>query len=320
MKIAVTGGSGFIGSRLIARLKEGGHQISNIDIADAAPIDILELDDLNNAVQGSDAIFHLAAAHRDDVFPRSIYYDVNVEGTKNVIETAKENNINHIVFASTVAIYGLDAAKADENTPAAPFNDYGRSKWQAEEALREWAQASAARKLTIIRPVVVFGENNRGNVYTLMNQVAKGKFLMIGKGHNKKSMAYVGNVAGFFAHALTQKDAVQIYNYSDKPDLQTKDLIATINASLGKDTPSASLPYPVGLMAGYMFDVAARVTSMKFPVSSVRIKKFCADTTVNADKAHTQSGFRAEYTLKQGIERMIKHEFATSDTTQKKAA
>lgn len=308
MKIAITGGSGFIGSRLKALLEQAGHIIVNIDIVDANPVDILDYPKLLAALNGCDAIYHLAAAHRDDIYPRSIYYDVNSLGTQNVIQAAKDSNINKIIFASTVAVYGLNAGQSDEMQKPNPFNDYGKSKLEAETHLQAWAGENDNYVLSIVRPVVVFGENNRGNVYNLMTQISNNRFMMIGQGQNRKSMAYVGNVAAFFAFCLDQKKGVEIYNYSDKPDLTTQALIDTIYNKMNKKRPSLTIPYWFGLMAGYGFDVLGKLRGKPFSISAIRIKKFCSDTIVDAQKAH-KSGFKPSYSLEDGIKNMISHDF-----------
>lgn len=309
MKIAITGGSGFIASRLIKDLEQAGHSCTIIDIRHTDPVDILDLPRLTQAFKGHDAIYHLAAEHRDDVFPRSRYYDVNVTGTRNVTEAADANGIKRLIFTSSFAVYGLNASTPDETSKTAPFNDYGQSKLEGEEVLQDWAVKNADVNLTIVRPVVVFGEGNRGNVHTLINQVANRKFLMVGDGKNHKSMAYVGNVSAFLKHCLNEEKPVQIYNYADTPDFSMNELMAVICDSMGYDRPSFSLPKPVGLMAGYTFDVLARITGKKFPISAVRIEKFCADTTSSAEKAR-RAGFVPPYTLAEGIERMIDYDFA----------
>ena len=309
MKVAITGGSGFIGTRLIEELRDDGHEIVIIDLIHDAPIDILEQDKLNAACVGCDMIYHLAAAHRDDIFPRSIYYEVNGKGTENVTKAAEANNIKHIIFTSTVAVYGLNAGQSKEGQALAPFNDYGKSKLEAEQHLQKWSAEVSDRKATIIRPVVVFGEKNRGNVHTLIHQISSGKFLMIGNGENKKSMAYVGNIAAFLKHCLNEKSSFEIYNYADKPDFTTNELTDVICHSLEVKKPAFALPYSLGMLAGYGFDVLSRVTGRQLPVSSVRVKKFCADTTVAADKIQ-QSGFKPKYTLAEGVDRMISHDFS----------
>lgn len=308
MKIAMTGGEGFIGRKLAELLHQDGHRVVSIDTAAATPVDIADRQALANACNGCDVIYHLAAAHRDDIFPRSVYYDVNAAGTKNVIDAANACGIKHIVFTSTFAVYGLDSGTPDESTAPAPFNDYGRSKLEGEQHLKLWAKADPSRTATIVRPVVVFGEGNRGNVHTLISQAAAGKFFMIGDGANKKSMAYVGNVAAFLKHCLTEKPGLEIYNYADKPDFTMRALTDAIYKKLGRKKPPVSLPYPVGLAAGYMFDGLARISGKNFPVSAVRVKKFCADTTCRAERCR-ESGFVPAFTLEEGLNRMIDHDF-----------
>lgn len=311
MKIAITGSEGFIGKRLAALLQADGHIIVGIDTKSSTPVDLLDADALKNATAGCDAIYHLAAEHRDDVTPRSRYYDVNVQGTKNLLAAADANGIKRFIFTSSFAVYGLNSGMPDENGAKQPFNDYGKSKLEAEGVLQDWATQNPSAILTIVRPVVVFGEGNRGNVHTFIDQIAQGKFVMIGDGRNRKSMAYVGNVAAFLKHCLAENEHVSIYNYADKPDFSMNDLVNVIYKKLGKTRPSFALPYPVGLAAGYGFDMLSLVTRRKFPISSVRIQKFCADTTCNADKVR-RSGFVPDHTLAQGIERMIDHDFPSA--------
>ena len=218
MKVLIIGGSGFVGTRIIELLRKE-HQVLNLDKNNShfypeitVIQDIRDTNTLTNKFEHQDAVILLAAEHRDDVSPTSLYYDVNVSGTKNVLNVMSEKGINNIIFTSSVAIYGLNKPNPDENFPPDPFNHYGKSKWQAEEALRDWYEESPdKRSLTIIRPTVIFGERNRGNVYNLLKQIATGRFLMVGNGKNKKSMAYVGNVASFVEYQLNNnKPGIQV--------------------------------------------------------------------------------------------------------------
>jgi nucleoside-diphosphate-sugar epimerase len=322
MKIAITGGAGFIGTELARLLKAASHELVLIDIrpSQAFPelvslTDVRDFEGLKESLKGVEAIYHLAAEHRDDVQPISKYYDVNVAGGQNVINAAKALGIKKIIFTSSVAVYPLEPANPKtgsiETDPAAPFNDYGHSKAQSEDNFRIWATEDPSRTLVITRLVATFGKNNRGNIYTLINQIASGKFVMIGDGSNCKSIAYVGNVAKFLQHALSLGTGAHLYNYADKPDLNMREMVRDIRAALGLKGTGPQMPYAAGLLGGGMFDIAAKITGRNFPISLIRVRKFCANTIVSSDKLQ-ETGFTAPYSLREGLEEMIAAEFPQS--------
>lgn len=315
-KVIFVGASGFVGTRLIETAKSD-FDIKNLDkqqshFHPALTVlgDVRNQSELDSAFHDQSTVVLLAAEHRDDVSPTSLYYDVNVQGTKNVLKAMDKNGVKNIIFTSSVAVYGLNKVNPDESHPVDPFNHYGKSKWQAEEVLREWYhQNPDERSLTIVRPTVIFGERNRGNVYNLLKQIAGGKFAMVGAGKNYKSMAYVGNIVEFIKYKLMHVErGYQVYNYIDKPDLNMNQLVAVVENSLNKKIPSVHLPYALGMLGGYCFDILSKVTGKKFAVSSVRVKKFCATTQFDATKVHS-SGFVAPYSLSEGLDRTLKYEF-----------
>ncbi len=310
MKIGITGGSGFIGSRLVPQLKAAGHEVIVLDRNASPAVDITKAAAVRDALKGADAVYHLAAEHRDDVRPKRRYYEVNVGGAEALVEAAEAHRIQTILFTSTVAVYGLNADEVLEADAAAPFNDYSRSKWQAEEILNAWAAADAARQLVTLRLAATFGPGNRGNVYNLMDQIARGRFLMVGSGENRKSIAYVENVAAFLAHCLRLGTGRHLYNYADKPDFSMRDMVRWIRGALDLGKPALSVPYPIALAGGWGLDLLAGMAGKSLSMSAVRVRKFCADTVVNADKAHALSGFAAPYSLQEGLRAMLEAEFS----------
>lgn len=317
MKIAIIGGSGFVGTKLLELLNNsGGFDLLNIDkqISVKYPkittiANVLDKEALSQNLSGVDLVVLLAAEHRDDVTPTSLYYDVNVEGMKNTLAAMEINNVKRLIFTSSVAVYGLDKDNPDETFPADPFNHYGISKWQAEQVLHEWEKTHQDWNVNVVRPTVIFGEGNRGNVFNLLNQVANGKFMMIGKGENQKSMSYIGNIIAFIQFLIeNKKEGYHVYNYVDKPDFNTNDLVYHTGEILGKHIPTTRVPYWLGMLGGYGFDALAFLTRKKLNISSVRVKKFCAVTKYDSTKAMS-SGFVPPYALEEGLRRMLKEEF-----------
>lgn len=317
MNVTLIGGSGFVGTRLLDLLKESPeYKLHNIDLVQSHFFpeiteigDVRVQEEMDAKLEGADVVVLLAAQHRDDVQPTSLYYDTNVGGMKITLQAMEKNGIKRLIFFSSVAVYGLNKNNPNEEHPADPFNHYGKSKWQAEEVVKEWYVSHPDWNIDIVRPTVIFGERNRGNVYNLLHQIQSGHFLMVGKGTNVKSMAYVGNIVAFVKFMIENvKEGYNVFNYIDKPDTNMNDLVALVSEVLDKHIPATHFPYWLGMMGGYCFDVLAKITGKKLAVSSVRVKKFCATTQFDSTKA-MNSGFVPPYTLKEGLARTLEFEF-----------
>ena len=290
MKIALIGGSGFIGTNLARLLIDNSVDFSILDKvkSDVYPerwvyCDVTDYDSLISTLIGHDLIINLAAEHKDNVNP-------------------------NIVFTSSVAVYGFVEKDTDESGKYAPFNHYGKSKLEAEKVYDSWFNSSADKKLVTLRPTVVFGIGNRGNVYNLFKQIASGKFVMIGRGENEKSMAYVENIAAFLVLTLSFPAGYHLINYVDKPDFTMNELANVIYTCLGKKSKIVRVPYFFGLFAGYIFDLLAKITGKELPVSSIRIKKFCAKTQFSSKNIENYK-FSAPYSLQDAVVKTISQEF-----------
>jgi len=320
MKVLVTGGSGFIGSRLVKCLLERGHEVRIFDKTQSSKYpelcfvgDVRDSKAVHAAIKGIDVVYHLAAEHRDDVRPISLYYEVNVEGTRVVAEACAASGVLRVIFTSSVAVYGLNAGIPSEDQQPKPFNDYGRSKLQGEDVLSNWLIQDTQRQLTIVRPTVVFGEGNRGNVFNLVKQIVSGRFVMVGSGANCKSMAYVENVVSFLAFVgVNQSTHCATYNYVDKPDLSMNELVGLVRNFMGKSPYSQiKIPYWLGMAGGACFDILSQISGKSFPVSKVRVKKFCADTSISVARLET-TGFIPPFALNKGMEMFLNYEFGSN--------
>lgn len=326
MKIALIGASGFVGTRIIDLLKEesGKYEIKNIDLLPSIFFnDITEIGDvrnqeqMNKALQGFDLVILLAAQHTDDVYPISLYYETNVKGMENTLNAMQVNGIKRLIFFSSVAVYGLDKLDpAEDFEPKDPFNHYGKSKWQAEQLTKKWYEEHQDWNIDIIRPAVMFGERRKGNMYYMLKQIASGKYMMVGDGNNYKSMSYVGNIVAFVKYMIENvTEGYNVFNWAEKPDLTMNGLVPIVSKVLNKKITTIHVPYFLGILGGFGFDLLSKISGKKLAISSVRVKKFCATTSFNADKAH--SVFNPPFTMEEGLERTLKFEFMKPKSEEK---
>jgi GlcNAc-P-P-Und epimerase len=321
-KIAIIGGAGFVGTRLAARFDRSALRYVVYDIntkTRSSNIIYLDVEDECSLKQleGTNCIVNLAAVHRDDVRPLSRYDDVNVQGAINICNAARKLHIDKIVFTSSVAIYGFAPADTNESGKPNYFNDYGRTKYLAEGVYKEWqAEDIKNRTLVIVRNTVIFGEGNRGNVYNLLKQIATRRFAMFGNGENKKSMAYVENVAAFLEHSLTFKSGIHTYNYTDKPDFNMNRLVSITRKTLfGKDNVGLRLPGFLGRVIGYIADLVAKLIGKSLPVSSIRVKKFMGTTQFSSSVCDT--GFVPPVNLEEGLALTLRYEFLEDNSNNR---
>lgn len=312
--ILVTGNVGFIGRYLTNALAKKGFEVQGIDIRplrDSEDIvshvqgNILDKDSVRKAMQGTDCVIHLAAEHKDFGIDKDQYYRVNVDGTRMLLQTASEMKIKRFVFFSSVAVYGASQPSSDD-TPPNPNNDYGASKLKTEEAIRAWAREDPAREVVILRPTVVFGPRNRANIFRLVRQVCDKRFIWVGRGENIKSVAYVENLVDATIMLLnTMEPGILTLNYSDRPQLPTKEIVNIIAQKAGVTVPGRRIPLPLALSIARVFDLLGMITSRDFPITSARIRKFNTPTCHNAAKIFA-IGFQPRFSIEEGFEKNVR--------------
>lgn len=310
-RVLIIGGSGFIGARLACRFLELGYDVSIFDRSPSAPHadratrgDVRDAAAVCAAAAGIDCIVNLAAERRHDVRPASLHLDINVGGAENVVKAAIASNVQRLIFLSSVAVYGTHQTLPDESAPRCPETPYARSKALAEDVYARWAADDQRRSLLTLRSVVVFGEDQRGNVYTLAEQIRRRRFLMVGSGQNRKSIAYVGNLVEFIAQQIDGSANHTLINYADGPDLSTKELVARLAILLDVPVSSWRVPFAVALALGEAFDFLAWMTHRTFPISAVRVRAFCAETRVAVGRLQA-SGFVPPWNLDSALALMV---------------
>jgi GlcNAc-P-P-Und epimerase len=309
VKVCLLGGSGFIGTHLARALLAQQHEVSVFDLEPSVEYphcvslgDVRDAQAVQHAVTGSDCVIQLAAAHRDDVEPISLYREVNVGGAISIVAAMKAANICRAIFVSTAAVYGSRYEEPDEGDLPQPDTPYGESKLEAEIIFRSWqAESPSERSLLILRPTVVFGEGNRGNVHSLIEQIRHRRFAMVGDGANRKSLAYIGNLIEFTMSQLDAPNGVRTVNFVDKPDLSMREFTRSIYRAFGRDPDSmVTIPFGLALGIGYVVDVGATLLRRRFPISAARVRKFCRETRIS-NKALTELGFSSRVDLETGL-------------------
>ena len=320
-KITVIGGSGFVGTHFCQQLisKQFDFEIVDLKLSNKFPekckiADVRDIESLRKTITGS-IIVNLAAVHRDNVQDKSEYQRTNVIGAQNISKVCMERGIDKIIFTSSVAVYGFVESAKDETGAICPFNEYGRTKFDAEEVFRSW-QSSGNNALIIVRPTVIFGEGNRGNVFNLINQIASGRFMMVGSGENKKSMAYVGNVVAFLEACVATKKTYGVYNYVDTPNITMSELVYIVRKKLNKNHNNKfKLPIFLGFFIGYIADAIGKITGKNLPISSIRVKKFISSTEFLSSKRELDA-FEPPFDLTTALEKTLQSEFISPQKDQ----
>ena len=131
---------------------------------------------------------------------------------------------------------------------------------------------------------------------------------MIGDGENRKSIAYVENIASFIKFCSTSNPGIHLYNYADKPDYNMNELVVNIKRILGlNEKIRCRIPFFIAILLGRFFDIFSKIIGRRFAISRIRIEKFCANSVYNTGVDET--GFAAPYALDSALEKTIIKEF-----------
>lgn len=319
MKYILIGGSGFIGQHFKSYL--GDKIVLNLDINKGINNSKFQYCDINQKIivdiseYESISVIHLAAVHFD--FQQK-YYETNVNGTSNVLNWIDENkNIVNYVFFSSVATYGDSFNGKNELSPQEPYNDYGKSKLKAEKLILNWKKDNLKIKTVIIRPAVVFGEYNFGNVFNLIKQINSGVFAIIGNGKNIKSIAYAPNLVQSVMFSLNNiKNNFFIYNYSDYPQKNINDQSLLISKICGKNKPTR-IPLFLTKLITLPIDFLEKIIGKDLKINSMRVKKFTISTNFESDLIRNK-GFKQPFSITDSIKKTVNWIIQTPDLEVKR--
>ncbi len=243
-KVIVTGASGFVGSRVMKILDQK---------YDLVPISLKTTPVEKINFHGVNKIIHLAGiAHVMGEIDPKIYFEVNQHLTVRFANAAKQAGVKHFVFFSTVKVFGLDTSDnvIDESCNENPGDDYGRSKYLAEQSLRELQDPEF--KLTIIRPPLIYGPGVKGNVQSLLKLLNGFRFLPLGSINNRRTMVYVDALVKYTG-VILEKGHGGIFIPANAKPYSTTELVQLLANMMDKKVYLFGLPgFVVGLLQRLM--------------------------------------------------------------------
>jgi nucleoside-diphosphate-sugar epimerase len=319
VKTLITGATGFIGSHLLPRLIAEGHDVVaalrnrtsatklSQSIAQIIVGEINRHTDWHQALVGIDTVIHLAGrAHilQEVGDPEAEFMEINFYGTQNLIRQAIAAGVKHFIFISSIgAVTSQSDRPLTEATSPHPNTPYGRSKLRAEQSLIELTE-NTSMTWTILRPTLVYGAGNPGNMASLVKLIKSRLPLPLGAIDNRRSFLYVGNLVDAIAVCSSHPSAKnQLFLISDAEQISTPTLIDRIARSL--NTPVTLLPIPPQMLKflGNLGDMGQSILKKSLPLNSGVINKLLASLAVDSSKIHTTLHWQPPYTLERGIEK-----------------
>ena len=311
MRVLITGGTGFIGSRLVEACLRAGHEVTALGQAntpaEAANIEWLRsagarvvnasVSDpvpLEPALVGTDVVFHLAAAQHEMNVPDAHFRSVNVEGTRNVLEGALRQGVRRVVHGSTIGVYGPADGVIDEQTACQPDNIYGVTKLEGERLALSYAGRC---EVVAVRIPEIYGPGDR-RLLKLFRAIERGRFVNIGPGKNLHHPMYVDDLtAGLLALAEHPEAPGNVFLLAGKEPVTTDEMVAAVAAAVDAPTPRARLPLAPLLGVATLMEVTLRPLGIQPPLHRRRMDFFRKSFSLKPTRAAalgivSRTGFR----------------------------
>jgi len=250
-------------------------------------------------------IANFAAIHREPGHADGEYYKTNLLGAENVCAWAEKVGCNNIIFTSSISPYGPSEEVKDERSLPSPLTAYGGSKLAAEKIHQIWqARDDANRRLVIVRPGVVFGPGEGGNVSRLIKAVLNRYFFYMGNKNTRKAGVYVKELCNAMWWVLnrqaTSGEHVSLFNMSMNPGPSIEEYVNAVCKVAGVRRFVPGVPYRLLLMIAFLIDVVARPLGIKHPFSPVRIRKLVRSNNILPNYL-VENGYEYLYTLESAL-------------------
>ncbi len=316
MKILVTGGTGFTGKALVRRLLDDGHQVVALDFQEGLKTQelrdwgaevvigtVTDREIVDRCMQGVDIVHHLAAAFRQLNVPNSYYWDVNVQGTKNVLEAALRENVKKFVYCSTCGVHGnVENPPGDEDSPINAADYYQQTKYEAEPIVKEYQHKGL--ETTILRPAAIYGPGDPERFFMIFKRVNKGLFPMFGNGRTLYHPLYIDHLVD--AHVLAQergKGVGEAYLIADEHYLEIETLVRKTAMALDVDVKIPHFPIAPVIVVGHVCEKVCKPFKITPPIFPRRVDWYRQNRAFSVDKAKRDLGYSPNVSIDEGLRR-----------------
>jgi nucleoside-diphosphate-sugar epimerase len=316
MRVLVTGGTGFTGTALVQRLRRAGHEVVALDYKDG-----LQCDDLRalgaevvigsvtdpaaveHSMRGVEYVFHLAAAFRELNVPNTFYDEVNVGGTRNVLEAALRAGVWKFVYCSTCGVHGnVDNPPADEDAPIQPADYYQRTKYEAEPLVKELGRGRM--ETVILRPAAIYGPGDPERFFMIFNRVARGTFPMFGSGKTLYHPLYVDNLVDAFMLCLRPGvgDGRE-YLIADERYYPIEEIVKAVARALDVPVRIPHFPVMPVVAVGHVIEKLCKPFGITPPIFPRRVDWYRQNRAFDISRAQRELGYRPRVALEEGLRR-----------------
>ena len=315
MNVFISGGTGFIGSRLALKCLEKGDSVKvlgqennpaeaeNKQLIEAkgAGVILASVTDRKKVfelLRGVDVVYHLAAAQHEANVPDQVFWDVNVTGTKNILEASVSAGVKRFVHGSTIGVYGSTLeGNVDEQSPLKPDNIYGITKLEGEKLVLSFREKLP---VVIIRISETYGPGDR-RLLKLFKTIKKNVFFIIGSGENTHHLIYIDDlIQGLFLAATTKEAVGNVFVLAGKEPLTTTEMVRAIAQELGTSVPKFRAPLFPFLLLAIMMEKVLRPLAIQPPLHRRRMDFFKKSFLFSKEKSLKALGFAPQFSFRQG--------------------
>lgn len=318
-QVLITGATGFVGQVLREHISKKNFEIKVVtrqpQKLSCPTINVGQINGLTDwkpALEGVEVVIHLAAyAHvtQRSQINTDTNYETNVLGTENLVKHCISANVKQFIFISSIgAVASFSNKPITEESPCIPDTIYGKSKLEAEKDLI-YLTKNTDLTYTIIRPPLVYGRGNPGNMARLQKLIRRNISLPFAKIANQRSFIYVDNLVDAIITCIHHPKAHnQTFLVSDGQDLSTPELISKIAYHSQQSCHQLAVPIPFLKAAGYFGDLWEAITRRPIPLNSDTIAKLISSLTIDSSKIRQVLDWHPPYTIDQGLSKVFQQE------------